>query len=1116
MANVSKVLTKETNQNESNFEVITLSSDEEESTQNDKDVVYLFQRFILACRPYVAKESIKNTRSLFTEVHGQLTTYHDLTNMLERYCKEVTKNNADLYISLICRELKHTKIILESKSVNVTDSKSTNKAVKSVTFCDVSEARGFEPNTSKQNENTIKSVPEIARIEDGDDDDDFASKKTSKRLTEIANIPSTSSAYKENMDKTKGKISIKTLNGKQRKKLVAQLKLRLKGISNKIKILNRAELTLDEMDMHDSTYIKESRLKKRFDKTWNKLCKLLGRPPNTGRVIEKPVRASSTGNAMIDKAIAKFLKERHGSFPDYFDIRDIVKKTNQKHDLRMSSQVLNSIIVDIFTDIGNKIQRRRERDLIFNFGSHLLDDFKTEDDPAFSNEHLALQLDENRRLGERNLKQVFTKYTHLERYEQDDKLQRSDDEQDKKSSKKHRKSARLDPYEVMGKSKMKNESSGPPRVVNRDIISESDFSDDEQDPSWIESDDAIVNVDSDVPSSSQEISVVDVSSTAVTDESLSVKDESLSVKDESLSVKDESFSVKDESLSIKDESLSVKDESLSVKDESFSVKDESLSDRSCIVVLLSDNDCPQSPIFPITDPITKQFETSEERLSTNIQDLSNDGSKNKQTVSVSGSDCEIINDPVPQPDNSILSSDNNECEIVNDCNEHKQSLDGVANQCFGNESQDKTNNDCEIVNDCNERKQSLDGVANQCFGSESQEETSNDCEIVHSPKEQLHAETMEQPNHPSDEFVSKPHSSTDEECLIIDDSQDDDESIGNHHDPLKIQTTMPSDELTRTINTLREVFQRKSNDVQRADGLSTSSDQATESVDKVTKCVPDKTDDNDLIPTSKNLNSHTVSSISCSDESNEDSNCISQNFTEKTSVVNYDQPTLTIDINDTITSNLPPKHDEMKENRNVSQSSLIPTSDLNANIGISKNTITNTSSHLPASSTSQTSNVANPRKRKASSEFSLRIPKSSVKCLEEIAFALKNKRLKLPSAWVNSNNGEKTSNDCWSISTTSCESSTVTSNHLTSHQPTTLEEDKHCENKPQLINGKAKIDLQHKEVFRERTLNALKIQDPKPVCNDVNSPSQTASNIVPPTSVNIHEAEKLEVIVIDD
>ncbi|KAK3737611.1 hypothetical protein QZH41_000729, partial [Actinostola sp. cb2023] len=206
----------------------------------------------------------------------------------------------------------------------------------------------------------------------------------------------------------------KAVRKRKKKRYIAKLETRLKYIEDEVKRLSKSELSLEEMELADSNYIQESRLKEQFNKVWEKICKLKGRTPNTGRVVEQEIKLKGTNFPAIDRALQKFLKRKRG-FPDIFDIRDIVKKANEKHNFGLSPSVLLEIAADLFTDIGNKIQKKRKKDYEYNFGCHLTDNYLSSLDPALNDNALRKKLDENRKVNENALENVFQKFVHLGR-----------------------------------------------------------------------------------------------------------------------------------------------------------------------------------------------------------------------------------------------------------------------------------------------------------------------------------------------------------------------------------------------------------------------------------------------------------------------------------------------------------------------------------------------------------------------------------------------------------------------------------------------------------------------------------------------------------------------------
>lgn len=1109
MAGKDDISLEETTKNQTNVDIITLSSDEEESKQDSKDVNFLFKRFILACRPHVTKETIKEARSLFTEVQGKLHGWNELGDMLERYGKEITKANADLYLNLICNTLNEKKsknrniISLDSVIVQVSENPVIDKVEESDSLCDVSDPRVFEPtpkSSTGQNNETVLSSKERPDISFIENDDDFANKMPSKgHIERVETMPSTSTAYhNDKSDKATGKLSIKTLTKPQRKKLAARLQQRLKQISNEIKILDKAELTLEEMDMSDSTYIKENRLKNKFEKTWNKLCKILGRPPNTGRVVEKPIRASSTGYSMIDKAVSKFLHDNPGLFPDYFDIRGIVLGANEKHDLRMSPQVLNGLIADIFTDVGNKLQKQREKDLLFNFGSHLLDDFKADDDPALFDEELAHRLEKNRKISKRNLKQVYSKYTHLERYKIDDKSRKhgsseddkdisdsgtSEDEQEAMKMK----YTQLHHHEVKNKSRKRKGSlfprPGTSRGVDRGVSCRSSSSDDPEDLSTSIDVDSVVVVDTDESSSQVDFvpvlpqpATINVESNVLDDTDVSFPQEHSDppTMHEPLIKNVESRAVDDTDVSsiqeysaprTTKEPSTIKVESIVVEDTDVSSQEYCLSPAvpnpsldislttSNVEITLTDTNCvdqcPASPTFPLCSPISMaDVKTAE--LATDLQPSNDDRKIHKQTLS---SCCD--------------------CEIINDTNQLRQ-LITPANEPLSFQNEPKTNFRNEL----------------KLFDEPLNESSFLDIKLNNDLQEQ--SVSVKQHEKPANELsVCESHSSSENDCLIIKDDQDILHPTTSHEGPCEVaKASAPNNELSSTLHALLNVFQAKDDIFDKSKHFTPMYNDSTNPGNTGCQDIPDRICEASINIDNENSGHPATSDVAlvlgdkkCSTDSHKES------VTDLTDepLPKTEQTALTT----CITSTMSPKQSET-EQRNIS-------------------------------SQSSPEGLVNPRKRKATAELAVCIPKSSVKCLEKIAMALKNKRLKVPDAWVNSNKTESISKGSLSIPTMPKESSSVSVGAFLANPPTTSAVTQCRIQNTALVDGKAKIHSEHRQQFREKTINGLNLPvnvGCKKECLSDNPPSSSVSNEtvsdVVSTSNIVGQGDQHEVIVIDD
>ena len=68
----------------------------------------------------------------------------------------------------------------------------------------------------------------------------------------------------------------------------------LQKIRDKIEEVREKEVSLDELENEDSSYIFEDRLQKKFIKVWNRLCQLKGRNTSSGRPIERRFKYEGT------------------------------------------------------------------------------------------------------------------------------------------------------------------------------------------------------------------------------------------------------------------------------------------------------------------------------------------------------------------------------------------------------------------------------------------------------------------------------------------------------------------------------------------------------------------------------------------------------------------------------------------------------------------------------------------------------------------------------------------------------------------------------------------------------------------------------------------------------
>ncbi|XP_072331923.1 death domain-associated protein 6 isoform X2 [Scyliorhinus torazame] len=202
-------------------------------------------------------------------------------------------------------------------------------------------------------------------------------------------------------------------SGSGSRRQIRYLENLLKVYADEIQRLQEKELDLNELEDEDSSYIQEHRLKKKMVKIFEKLCELKRCSSLTGRVIEQRIAFTGTRYPEINRKVERFIN-KPDHFPDYQDIRNIMQQVSIKHSLGLSQRQIQSMAQDVFREVGNRLQERRHLDLVYNFGSHLTDDYKPGKDPAMSDITLEKRLRSNRSIALGRLDDVVKKYTEIQ------------------------------------------------------------------------------------------------------------------------------------------------------------------------------------------------------------------------------------------------------------------------------------------------------------------------------------------------------------------------------------------------------------------------------------------------------------------------------------------------------------------------------------------------------------------------------------------------------------------------------------------------------------------------------------------------------------------------------
>ncbi|NXT03674.1 DAXX protein, partial [Jacana jacana] len=159
------------------------------------------------------------------------------------------------------------------------------------------------------------------------------------------------------------------------KRQIRYLENLLRVYTGEIRRLQERELDLAQLDDEDSPYLQESRLKRRMMRIFKKLCQLKRCSSLTGRVIEQRIPYRGTRYPEVNRRIERFIN-RPEVFPDYTDILKVIQKASTRHSLGLARRQMENMAQDAFREVGNRLQERRHLDLVYNFGSHLTDQYR--------------------------------------------------------------------------------------------------------------------------------------------------------------------------------------------------------------------------------------------------------------------------------------------------------------------------------------------------------------------------------------------------------------------------------------------------------------------------------------------------------------------------------------------------------------------------------------------------------------------------------------------------------------------------------------------------------------------------------------------------------------------
>lgn len=190
---------------------------------------------------------------------------------------------------------------------------------------------------------------------------------------------------------------------------IRKLEKHLAKLAHGIKKLREEEVNWDDSDDENSPYIMESRYKARALNVWQKICELQGRRPTTGRERDRKFSFKGTRFDSLNTKVEK-LVNKSKIFPDFTDILNLVREENNELGLGLGNQEMKSMARDIFSDVGQELQKRRQRDELSIVRSYLEEDPDFTADPAEHDAELLTKLEANAEAHRKRIDDVIQAY----------------------------------------------------------------------------------------------------------------------------------------------------------------------------------------------------------------------------------------------------------------------------------------------------------------------------------------------------------------------------------------------------------------------------------------------------------------------------------------------------------------------------------------------------------------------------------------------------------------------------------------------------------------------------------------------------------------------------------
>ena len=203
--------------------------------------------------------------------------------------------------------------------------------------------------------------------------DDLAKYRNKKQIKEqkLQELQQYKEAKKEN-PKTSVPASLSKRESAKKQNLIRRLIKEIGKLNRQLDRYEKRELTLDELDDEESSFIKEDSIKRKILNKTEKLRELEGKTPLKVKFLDKKFVYSGTDYPEVNSAVSIFVEQhlrKHDlkkdmpkySCPDFNDIKTVIE--GQSCVGNMKPEDLMVFCQKVFKEVGNSLRERRINDV---------------------------------------------------------------------------------------------------------------------------------------------------------------------------------------------------------------------------------------------------------------------------------------------------------------------------------------------------------------------------------------------------------------------------------------------------------------------------------------------------------------------------------------------------------------------------------------------------------------------------------------------------------------------------------------------------------------------------------------------------------------------------------